>query len=89
MEQRGFYNFIYVSKPPLVGSRQNGGNRQNLMSSMSCTVQATQEEWFPALGDITVIGLLGSGTEMARRAAKQVTRGMHCFISSILQLYLI
>lgn len=53
---------------------------------MSCTVQAAQEEWFPALGDITVIGLLGSGKEMARRAAKQVMRGMHCFISSNLAI---
>lgn len=39
---------------------------------MSTTVQKAQEESFPALWDITVIGFLGSDKEMARREGKQV-----------------
>lgn len=34
---------------------------------MSSGVQATQEVWFPALGDVTVIGLLDSGQDIAKR----------------------
>lgn len=37
---------------------------------MSTTVQKAQEESFPALWDITVIGFLGSDKEMARREGK-------------------
>lgn len=34
---------------------------------MNSGVQVTQEVWFPALGDVPVIGLLGPGKDMAKK----------------------